>query len=319
MFVVTALLMTAAAAAPTTAAGAPPDPSSNFFVDPSCPTPDVCLQQTVQYLDQARARLGQPAYRLPSDFFQLGPAEQAFVLTNLDRILYGLTPVAGLTDSLDQAAGAGVLLDTDPDVSGPDVLEMTSNWAGGYENLPLAYGSWMYDDGPGSDNLDCPTAGSSGCWGHRDNILWQFSGTGPLAMGAAAGADAGGTPSDAMLLVQYDSAYRPTYVYTWSQAVAAGAEAGSAAPLRAHSRIPRLRMVLVLLRVIRHAISFHLIGAPPGARLSCSLARRVGRRWLTGRSRHCRALTTYRRLHPGMYRLRVRAVRRTLTRYAVVR
>lgn len=38
--------------------------------------------------------------------------------------------------------------------------------------IPLAamYG-WMYYDGPGGFNLDCTSSDSSGCWGHRDNIL----------------------------------------------------------------------------------------------------------------------------------------------------
>jgi uncharacterized protein YkwD len=34
----------------------------------------------------------------------------------------------------------------------------------------------MYDDGPDSSNVDCPKAGSPGCWGHRDNILSPWAG-----------------------------------------------------------------------------------------------------------------------------------------------
>ena len=41
---------------------------------------------------------------------------------------------------------------------------------------------WMYDDGPGSANVDCTSSDPSGCWGHRHDILWQFSP--PVAMGA---------------------------------------------------------------------------------------------------------------------------------------
>lgn len=51
-----------------------------------------------------------------------------------------------------------------------------SVWAG--NNLtPIAadYG-WMYADGYGSNNLDCTTPSSSGCWGHRDAILGKYTG-----------------------------------------------------------------------------------------------------------------------------------------------
>jgi len=48
----------------------------------------------------------------------------------------------------------------------------------------LADYDWMYDDGPGSPNLDCPSASVSGCWDHRRNILGDY---GPHpSMGAAA-------------------------------------------------------------------------------------------------------------------------------------
>jgi hypothetical protein len=42
----------------------------------------------------------------------------------------------------------------------------------------------MYDDGPGSPNLDCPRASASGCWDHRRIILGYY-GSHPF-MGAAA-------------------------------------------------------------------------------------------------------------------------------------
>jgi hypothetical protein len=41
----------------------------------------------------------------------------------------------------------------------------------------------MYDDGPGSFNFDCPTAGAPGCWGHRRNILAAYPD--PALMGAS--------------------------------------------------------------------------------------------------------------------------------------
>jgi hypothetical protein len=107
-------------------------------------------------------------------------------------------------------------------------MAYASNWAGGYVNVVQAYEGWMYDDGPGSGNVDCTSGDPSGCWGHRHDILWEFDPTGgQTAMGAAAGSDSAGTPGYAMLLVQgSDSSYRPTYTYTWEQAVADGAGGG---------------------------------------------------------------------------------------------
>jgi hypothetical protein len=60
---------------------------------------------------------------------------------------------------------------------------MSSNWAGGYDTTLEADFSWMYDDGQSSPNVDCTTTNSSGCWGHRQDILMDFDG--PLMMGAA--------------------------------------------------------------------------------------------------------------------------------------
>ena len=140
----------------------------------------MCIDAAVTYLNAARAHLGQTAYVLPGNFVSLTPAEQALVLTDLDRTRYGLPPVTGLTAALDQDAARGVQGDGDPQASGSSFIASTSNWAGGYQNMPLAYEAWMYDDGPASGNLDCPSAGAPGCWGHRHDVLWGFGGGGTL-------------------------------------------------------------------------------------------------------------------------------------------
>lgn len=193
------------------------------------PTGPACIDWSVSVLDQARASMGLPAYPLPTDFDSLSPPQQLLVLTDADRAAYGLAPIPGLTDQLDQDANGGVQANADPWPSSGSWMAYTSNWAGGYVNVVLAYFGWMYDDGPGSGNQDCTTADPSGCWGHRHDVLWQFDPSGgPTAMGAAAGSYAAGTPSYAMLLVQgSSSSYNPTYTYTWAQAVAAGANGGS--------------------------------------------------------------------------------------------
>jgi hypothetical protein len=189
----------------------------------SAPKSATCVNAAVYYLDRARARLGHGPYKLPADFASLGPGRQAFILTNLDRLLYGLKPIPGLTAQLDQDAAAGVRSEDDPHSRDRAFGYYTSNWAGGYANMPLAYEGWMYDDGYGSGNEDCTSPAASGCWGHRHDVLWKFGGSDPLAMGAAAGMGRTGLAGYAMLLGEGDRSYHPTYTYTWREARAEGA------------------------------------------------------------------------------------------------
>ena len=198
----------------------------------TAPMGKTCIDAAVYYLDKARAKLGQPAYALPADFSSLTPNQQMFILTNLDRVQYGLPPMTGLVAELNSDAyTSGVKVSADPSPSDTTGLhEYTSNWAGGYGNAPMAYEAWMWDDGLGSDNIDCTSYHRSGCWGHRHNILWRFDPTDVLAMGAATGNGpdgrayttllVGGFPPDPSW--NYDG-YTPTYSYTWDQAVADGA------------------------------------------------------------------------------------------------
>ncbi len=212
------------------------DPAKNFpagQLPPACnsaPTGKECVDAAVYYLDKARAKLGEPPYQLPADFSTLGAARQLFILTNLDRIQNGLPPMTGLTASLNHdayATGVAAVNDPEPTAQTGEIAEYTSNWAGGYENAPLAYEAWMYDDGLGSVNLDCTPSHRAGCWGHRHDILWAFDRSDVLAMGAASGNGSsyatllvGGFPPDPSW---DDPGYTPTYSYTWAQAVADGA------------------------------------------------------------------------------------------------
>ena len=275
----------------------------------------------MQYLDEARANLGLAPYQLPTGFVSLPSDQQALVLTNLDRIQYGLPPIPGLTAALDQDSAAGVQADNDPSTSDPRINASTANWAGGYPNLPFAYGVWMYDDGPGSSNADCKPATPSGCWGHRHDVLWDFGPGGPLAMGAASGADPSGSPGYAMLLAQGETTYRPTYTYTWNQAIDAGA-GGTKLPALTQSSSsgsPHDTFKLVSLRVRGHRIAFKL-SASPGVSLRYSLVRRGTHGWGRDKFVACKTSKTIGGLHPGRYRLRIRAVGgATITRYLSIR
>jgi hypothetical protein len=91
--------------------------------------------------------------------------------------------------------------------------------------LDADYG-WMYDDGRGSGNLDCPRSGGPGCWGHRHGILDNFGTVGAMVMGTAfdptgdnaASGWAGGTSMAATLAAVLHPP--SSYVYTWAEATA---------------------------------------------------------------------------------------------------
>jgi hypothetical protein len=303
----------AAAAIATSYAGG--DPSRNYptpSMPGACasPTSARCVQAAVEYLDAARANLGEPAYRLPRNFTSLTPAEQGFVLANLDRLLYGLRPITGMTAALDRDAAGGVRRDQDPQPSDPDFNAWTANWAGGYVNLPEAYGAWMYDDGAGSSNLDCSARHRDGCWAHRHDVLWRFPGSARLAMGVAAGTDSDGMSGYAMILGAGGGSYRPVYTFTWAQAVAQGAgrttastRTGAAATAHATSAPARVR--IRSLRVRGHRVWVRLRAPHPNS-LRCALTRRRYGHWSAPRYRRCTTSTRFRRLRAGHYRLRVR-------------
>lgn len=237
-----ALVLTLAAAfgvanaASSTAGALAADPAVNHppgRLPAACsqaPSSASCVAAALRLLDDARASLGQGPYKVPRNFATLSAPEQAFVLANLDRIQAGLPPVTGLTSTLDADAAAGVKAGSDPRSSDPSLRSYTANWAGGVANMLLAYEMWMYDDGPGSPNLDCRSAGSSGCWGHRHDVLWDFgAGQSTLAMGAASGSgpsSPGYSPGYALIIAAGASSYHPAYIYTWAQALADGARGG---------------------------------------------------------------------------------------------
>lgn len=323
-------------AAPALAAGsAGVDPSSNYPIGAmpgACqtdPTGSVCIDAAVTYLDQARANLGQPPYSLPADFASLTQTQQLLILTNEDRILYNLPPISGLTGALNQDAAATLATDSDPQPSASDDWAgYTSNAAWGTVNMVAAYEGWMYNDGPGSYNVDCTSLDPSGCWGHRHDILWQF-GPGTLAMGAAVGLDSNGKTAYTMLLMQGSPSYTPVFTYTWDQAVADGAEssshtnstspagasgAGSSAPPLG-AREAGATITVKLVRIRGHRVTVKVVGGG-STRLRCFLIRSRGH---FTRARSCSRTVTFSRVPAGRYRLRVTSGSLTVTRRLRVR
>ena len=177
----------------------------------------MCERAVVAALDHARHRMGLGAYRLPARFIAMAPARQWLILANLDRIAYSLPTIAGTAAALDAVARQGAAGRVDPNpwpllsaLQGQAEIGYASNWAGGQPNALLAYYFWMYDDGYGSGNIDCPTPTASGCWGHRHDVL-AFPQAAALTMGAAA---LGRAQSYALTIVETSTPVWP-YVYRW--------------------------------------------------------------------------------------------------------
>jgi hypothetical protein len=102
------------------------------------------------------------------------------------------------------------------------IREYASIWAGDFGPLASDY-DWMYNDGyagSGSINIDCRTPGESGCWGHRNAILGLFSGLSHLIAGAGSSSATGSSLAE---VLAGTSTRAPSYTYTWTDALAHGA------------------------------------------------------------------------------------------------
>ena len=199
----------------------------------------ACEQSAVAAINTGRADQGLPAMSLPNNFYQLPAIDQLFVLVNEERVSRGLVPVYGLSSSLNALAAQGSSANTDPPISqstfstGPWALGIYANWAEDFSTAGSMY-DWMYNDGWGgtgnTSNLACTSPTSSGCWGHRANILVSNSSGYTPVMGAASINESSlggwiGFESDATVLTEVANSelHSVSYSYTWSQAVAAGA------------------------------------------------------------------------------------------------
>jgi hypothetical protein len=222
----------------TKAQGNPPAniaPSPNFLSDCSGARYDDspgCLTAVLAAIANGRSAESLPAMVLPAVWPQLTAAEQLFVATNLERTARGMPPLAGMATALDGAAVVGAQQSDDPSPPGGfPWTQWGSNWAGALGSPLEAIYFWMYDDGPGSSNIDCQQAGDAGCWGHRDNVLLNLA-CHPCDMGT--GLDPTGyqgTPSWAELLV--DTSGAPHLDFAWTGGLLSQARAPVAPALRA--------------------------------------------------------------------------------------
>lgn len=180
---------------------------------------DGCVDAAVAAIDNARSSEGLPGMVLPSNWSALTPAEQLFVATDLERTVRGLPPLSAMASALDQTAAQAAAAGVDPSPpAGFPFTEWGGDWAGGVSNPLEALYFWMYDDGPGSSNVDCAPGNSSGCWGHRDKVLMAMA-CQPCVMGSGFSPQAGADgPSWAEVLV--DTSGAPASDFTWQEEAA---------------------------------------------------------------------------------------------------
>ncbi len=153
-----------------------------------------CLSLLLAALNAAQRSEHVRTLALPSDFRSLSVPEQLFVLVNLERLSRGVPPLVGLSPYLDAAAAAAAQAGQDPPFRaayGPvrvwwpqdgGLYGYGATWAGNVVDATAAVFGWMYSDGWGGSaqrttNLACTGPGAPGCWGHRDLLLGEGTGT----------------------------------------------------------------------------------------------------------------------------------------------
>ncbi len=224
---------------PTGASGPTSDPQTNLSSSfmASCWQAGyaslTCEQVEIANIDSALASEGLGPLVWPSALYSLPLAQQLFIVTNEERLARGLPPISGMATEADANALAGAQAAQDPQSQQlPGVIASFGNWAEDYGPLASDF-DWMYNDGPGSFNVDCSSSGSAGCWVHRNDILANTAAAPLIAPGGyvwAAGAAC--VPNTSMTFLSncdLEYALVPaaslSYDFTWAQALAEGAGA----------------------------------------------------------------------------------------------
>jgi hypothetical protein len=143
----------------------PADPAAN------CALPTSLEDDALSAIDYCRAQEQVGPITLPTNWSALNAGQQLLVIINLERVGRGLAPIVGLNSQIDAVAQTAANDHADPGFpSGGGIYGGGSIWAGLGSTLSADY-AWMYYDGPGGINLDCMSGNTSGCFGHRNNIL----------------------------------------------------------------------------------------------------------------------------------------------------
>jgi hypothetical protein len=161
-------------------------------------TPD-CIYSSLLNINYARSLEGLGPMILPDDYTSLAPAQQLFVIFNLERTSRGLPALTELDASADNDALAGALASTDPASSGSSSFQAGPSIAA-FEvgNALQADWEWMYTDGcyPYRGNAGCTSTSPNdpAGWSHRDDILGNYGSASAAAGAAEATATSGPYP-----------------------------------------------------------------------------------------------------------------------------
>jgi hypothetical protein len=195
-----------------------------------------CTALALSAVNRGRRAEHLPALVLPDDYRRLTVEEQLFVLVDLERTARGVPPLVGLTPVLTAQAQEAAAKSTDPQLrSAYDPLEVATvgdtlgaggAWAGDEVDTLEALFGWIYDDGWGgrgaTSNGACTSASAPGCWGHRDELLGEYRGTGCSTCVAGAGyarRTRAGFFSSYVMLVVAPANGPPSLSFSWDRDV----------------------------------------------------------------------------------------------------
>ena len=198
-----------------------------------------CVRAETQATNHAHRLEHVAGVTLPRTFASLTANEQLLVLVDLERVSRGEAPVLGLSRAADVMAQRGAQANQDPELSDPHSIPgatggWTANWAAAVSPLDANY-SWMYLDGWAGKgktfNYLCTSAHARGCWGHRNDILVNsstlpcYSASCSLVMGAGSVNHHWSIYNSYTELLVQVVGTTPALIYSWKQALAAGARA----------------------------------------------------------------------------------------------
>jgi hypothetical protein len=199
-----------------------------------------CTTYILQAINVARADENLAAMVLPSNWYTLSPAQQLFVVANMERIARGLPAYLGINAALSANAQHAAQLNTDPTQAAGFAIGLDAQgdpglggaWAEGFSVLAADY-FWMYDDGWGgsaatTSNIDCTSPSAAGCWGHRDELLGSDAPYNPgvglncqvCEMGT--GFAQVNNSSSMVDLIELPNGTPPAMTFTWAQELALG-------------------------------------------------------------------------------------------------
>ena len=151
-------------------------------------TSAACIDSVLHNINYARWLEGLGPLVLPSGYATDSVPVQQLIIADEERGDRGLSQFSGLDPALNTLAQAGAVANSDPSAPSPPYTYTTggSNLADDVTPLGADF-AWMYNDGEGGTNAACIWPSYADCWGHRDNILgdWTTTGTQTAQMGDA--------------------------------------------------------------------------------------------------------------------------------------